>query len=420
MQRYRYALVLTLLVTTVLLVPRVASAEPGDQYAVSILTMGPGDMIFFKFGHNALVVRNKATSRTDVYNWGTFSFDEPGLITKFIQGKLTYWLSVQGFRGTVRQYQAEQRTMVEQELALSPQQKLELVRMVETNALPQNRSYQYDYYLDNCSTRVRDVIDKAAGGQLKAASGGPATMTFRQETLRLTADVWWGYILLDLAMGKFIDQPITEWEQMFVPGKLEQMLRRATTINQAGERIPLVQNERILLTAERAPELTSPPRRVAYLLTLGVLVGGLFGVLSYRVLSKRQQDKSSWWLRTLFGSLVFLYAIAIGIVGSLMLFFCVGTNHAVTYWNENLLLANPIAVVLAISAIGVAARKRWAHKPFLVTSLCLGAMAVVAVLFKAMPFWFKQQNGNMLALFVPIWLGLGIASYLSSKLSRTV
>jgi hypothetical protein len=209
MRRLARTLLAALAFALVLGLCTAARAEPGDETTISVLTMSPGDPVFFKFGHNGIWVHDARTRRDDVYNWGTFSFDEDGLIWKFFQGRLSYWLSVQSLRGTLAQYESENRYIQVQELDLTPAQKLKLVAALRENARPENRKYRYDYYQDNCSTRVRDMIDMATDGSLRAVSTAPSPLTFRTETMRLTADTLYAYTFLHSAMGSFIDQPIT-------------------------------------------------------------------------------------------------------------------------------------------------------------------------------------------------------------------
>ena len=207
--------VIALLLLAILTATGRASAEPGDQYTISALTIAPGSEAFEKFGHNALLVHDgsRGGSADVVYNWGTFSFGEPGLVVKFLRGRLSYWLGVDDLRSTLRGALEENRGVRAQELDLTGAQKLELVRRVKENARPANTHYHYDYYTNNCTTKVRDLIDDVTHGALHAVSDGPSSWTFRDETSRLDADVLWEYVALNLAMSSTINRPLTEWEE---------------------------------------------------------------------------------------------------------------------------------------------------------------------------------------------------------------
>ncbi|HXU00125.1 MAG TPA: DUF4105 domain-containing protein, partial [Polyangia bacterium] len=199
--------------------PDSAAAAP-DPLRVFVMTMGPGDHPFFRFGHNAIWIRDQAALTDKVYNFGTFKFDSPRLIFDFLGGRLNYWLSVSPLARVVGEYRRENRSITIQELNLTAEEKAALQAALEVNARPENRLYKYDYFLDNCSTRVRDAVDRVVGGQLHAAARQPGRMTLRQHALRMTAQPLWLYLALDIVLGPQVDRPIDQWGEMFLPEKL--------------------------------------------------------------------------------------------------------------------------------------------------------------------------------------------------------
>lgn len=406
--------VLVLLLVAVVLTPSAARAQQPDPYTISVLTMSPGDPVFFKFGHNAILVRDHQRGTERVYNWGTFSFHEPGLVTKFLQGRLTYWLSVSSLRGTLRQYESENRWVAEQELQLTAEQKQRLVQMVQHNALPENATYRYDYYLDNCSTRVRDVVDVVTGGRLRQASKGPGKMTFRGQTSRLTADAWWAYVFLNLAMGSYIDQPITEWEEMFVPGKLHEMLARTTTVDEAGREVPLVKQERMLVQVDRVPPLDAPPNRVLPLLAVGMAVGALLGWAAFAALRRARDGRMSVGRRLLVALPLGALGGFTGFLGALFVFFWTLTDHRVAYHNENLLQTSPLGLLLMVVAVGILFDWRWARRWLRYVAYAVAGLSVAGLVLQVLP-WFNQVNGEIIALHLPIWCGLAAGVALAQR-----
>ena len=133
-------------------------ADAGDELAISLLTFGPGDHPFSKFGHQALLVEDHERGTRLVYNYGTFSFTSVWLVPKFLLGKYRYWLSVQPLERTIDAYAAENRSMVVQRLRLTAQQKRNVADFLSWNARDENKYYVFDYYRDNCATRLRDLI----------------------------------------------------------------------------------------------------------------------------------------------------------------------------------------------------------------------------------------------------------------------
>ncbi|HQP36584.1 MAG TPA: DUF4105 domain-containing protein [Polyangiaceae bacterium] len=396
-----------------------AHADPGDNYTISLVTMSPGEPVFFRFGHNAIWVHDDRTGRDEVFNWGTFSFEEPGLITKFLRGRLTYWLSVQSMSATLRAYQYEQRSIVSQELNLTGAQKLQMVQAMRDNARPENRKYQYHYYRDNCSTRVRDAIDAGTGGALRAVSQDPSPLTYRGETRRLVADVMWAYIALNLAMGSFIDQPVTLWEDMFVPERVMQQARKATTRNAAGEVVPLVKSEKVMLPLVMEPPPDSPPNRILPFLVVSSLLSALLGWIGTRAVIDPKGRKSALGWRLGFGLPLIVIGLLAGFLGSMFLFFWTATDHEVAWHNENLLQTSPLALALVVLGVGLIGARGWARKWFVHVVWALLGMSVLGLLLNAMPWWFKQVNGEGIALWLPLWVALGGVGWLARRASRS-
>ena len=384
------------------------AGEPGDELTIAVLTMGPGDHPFYKFGHDAILVHDANRRRDDVYNYGTFDYRSATLIPDFLRGRLRYWLSVHSLADTIAQYRAENRSITAQELALAPAQRRALADRLAENALPRNRAYRYDYYRDNCATRVRDVIDAAIDGRLRAASTGQASLTFRGHTERLTADDVPVYLGLDVAMGDAIDEPITQWDEMFLPSMVAERLRHVTLTKvvagvAGGPReVPLVARETVLLDAQRAPLRDVPPRWGLRMGLAGALLGALLAALGFGA-------ERSRWARVAFGLSLAAVGLAAGLLGSVFVFFWAATAHAVAHHNENILQCNPLGLTLAVFAVGLAwGRDRAAHAVAILTTL-IAACSLAGLALKALPR-FDQVNGPIVALLLPVWAGAAFGS----------
>jgi hypothetical protein len=261
-----------------------SAAEAGDSLTISLLTMGPGEHPFTKFGHSALWVHDTATGHDEIYNYGTFAFDSPTLFLDSAQGKLPYWLSVQSLGSTLRSYGEAQRSLLVSELDLTPSERDALYTALRENERPENRYYRYDFYRDNCSTRVRDAIDRVIGGQIRAQAQKPARMSFRAHTERLVADDALLYAALDVAIGRGTDSPIAFWDEGFLPSRLRDLVVNTSVVRE-GQKLALVKSERLLLPSSLPEPRPWPPD----------WIGRYFGGLILATRSRRALRRRSAW-----------------------------------------------------------------------------------------------------------------------------
>ena len=134
------------------------------------MTMGPGEQVWERFGHNAIWIHDAVAGTDIAYNYGLFDFHQQDFLPRFIRGQMWYWMAGFPAQPYVQTYVRANRSVWLQQLDLPPAARLELQRFLEWNARPENRFYHYDYYKDNCSTRVRDALDRVIGGRIQAAT----------------------------------------------------------------------------------------------------------------------------------------------------------------------------------------------------------------------------------------------------------
>lgn len=368
---------------------------------VSVVTFGPGDHPFSKFGHNALLIED-AAGRGVIYNFGTFRFDTPMLIPKFLRGRFMYWLSLGGRDDTMLDYRDANRTIEVQELDLTPDQMRSLEERLRENARPQNREYLYDHFLDNCSTRVRDAVDGVLGGRLRqawTAAGAPARQSFRAHALRLTADNVPLYLGLHFGLAGFADRPMPVWNEAFLPDQLRDLLRSARIPGEGAGDKPLVKSERVVFAADRPPLLERPPRWEPWFAFAGLLTGGVL-VVAGGAARRRRIARVGLGLAT---SVLGLF----GLLGLLLVLVWVATNQRSAWANENILLTAPWLLALVVFGVGVArGRERSVRRAFWVTAAAAGA-AALGLLLKPLP-WFYQDNWAFVAFFLPLWTGLAL------------
>lgn len=399
-----------LLATAVLataLPPATASGQqspaPVQELSVFLLTMGPGDLVWEKFGHNAIWVRDPAAGTDLVYNYGVFDFDSPGYWGRFIKGDWIYQLAVHTVDETLAMYRYFDRTVIAQELNLTEAQKAELRDFLEWNARPENREYRYDYYADNCSTRLRDALDRVLDGALRAqTAGAPTSTTYRWHSRRLIAADRLAYAGLAAGLGPAADRPISRWEEMFLPEKLMERVREVR-VDRAGALQPLVLEERALYrAAAREPSREEPPSWIGWFLLIGMSAGALVAGLAEA--TRRGSRAGRFALAALSG----LWGLVIGTGGLILLGLWTLTNHTIAHANENLLHFDPLALGLALLVPAVAYGARWAAAPAWWLAMTVAGLSVLGFAAQILP-GLDQVNGEIIALVLPVHLGVAWA-----------
>lgn len=329
-----------------------------DEAEISLLTMLPGREVYSLFGHTAFRVRDPALGLDRTYNYGTFDFDQPGFVLRFARGQLLYQLAVASFERTLVEYQYLERPIIEQRLDLPADVEQDLFRFLETNFLPENRAYRYDFLFDNCSTRPRDALELALAQRLSYGEYAPPAATFR-DLLQpyLEADPLLD-LGIDLGLGAPVDREATPREAMFLPLELMRAFDAATLDGR-----PLVASTDTLFWV---PGAGMPEEAFDWPLLLGWLlfVGGA-------ALTLRAGRGPSRALRR-FDAVLFG---AIGLAGLVLAFLWFGTDHTVTRPNWNLLWAWPTHLFIAF-IVGRQNRPGWLR----VYGGMAGAAALAAVL----------------------------------------
>ncbi|WP_372389451.1 DUF4105 domain-containing protein [Xanthomonas axonopodis] len=367
-------------------------ADPASQSAprIGVVTMQPGEVFFERFGHDAIVVVDPRTQQVTSYNFGFFDPSEPDFVPRFARGEMMYYLVALPLEEDLSQYRDAGRGVSIQWLDLPPDQARALAEGLAVRSQPENARYHYDYFMANCATMVRDTLDRAMGGALKSQLAGRSRgNTFRSEAVRLASPAPWMWLGFDLGLGPYADRPLSRWEEAFVPMRLADSLTQVH--NSAGR--PLVQSTQVLLPHRIAPEPAEQRRHWWPWLLTGLIVAA--GVLA---LGRRQ--------RLLAGlALPFWLVCAIG--GGLLVYLWGFTAHQSAWANRNLLLVNPLCVLLWFGGI----RLQLGHRPgrwFNVLSWVVAACALAALVIHWLSFQ-AQDNLQWVMLLLPIHTALAIA-----------
>ncbi|MCK6622401.1 MAG: DUF4105 domain-containing protein [Calditrichaceae bacterium] len=364
------------------------------QAQISLLTVTPGRELYSTFGHSAIRIVDPPYQLDRIYNYGTFDFEEPGFYLKFTRGLLDYVLSAYSYSFAEYQYTEERRGIIQQTLALTPEMKQALYRFLEWNYRPENRRYRYDFFFDNCATRIRDVFEKTLGENLQLYLNPERRRSFRRYIDPYLVGHPVTHFGMDLGLGARSDRVASAREAMFLPDYLYESFAGAT-IAIEGQTLPFVARTDTLLWFPGADKITPA------LPWSDIILWGLFlvsGVLTYRALRsrKRSSPPNPWFDAILFG--------LTGLAGAMILFLWFGTDHKVTPDNWNLLWAWPLHLVAAGLLIS-RRKRRWPGWYF-----ALYALLMVLVL-AGWSFWPQEFHPAALPLALALAVRSGWRGY---------
>ncbi len=340
-----------------------------QTYQISLITCDPGDELYSTFGHSAIRVLDTDSGRDLVFNYGTFDFNTPFFYVKFTRRTLDYQLALTTFEQFLYEYNYFKRSVREQVLDLNPEQTTAIVDFLRTNYQPENRKYRYDFFYDNCSTRIRNMMETILGDNLKWNEPAPdESKTFRNLIDEYVYPLPWSDLGIDLALGAVIDGDATEREKLFLPDYLSAAFGRATVVGDGPSRSLIREENLIYDFPERAGNsnfLLSP-----YFLFWMLAI--LFGILTFIGFKRKR----------LFLGLDIGLLGAMGILGILVVYLWFFTAHSQTKSNWNILWAFPLHLV---GVYGLLKGKRWIRN-YLLASLILADLALVFWIFGIQSF----------------------------------
>lgn len=296
-------------------------AQDSCALQVSLITCAPGNELYSIFGHSALRIKDYTVGTDIVYNYGTFEFDDPDFYSKFVRGKLLYFLSQNYYADFIYSYAQEGRAVAEQTLQLSCEQKRKLQQFIFKNMQEENRFYKYDFLFDNCTTRLRDIIQDSS--QTLGIIPQATNKTFR-DGLHDYLDrghMHWSKLGIDLLLGTPADKKMSNSEAMFLPEYLETAVDHTPTIvSQKTYPVPAVKT-----IAIEDSYLTRPIF--------------IFSILCCVVLLLSFSKNNS--IQHVLRFVDTLYFSSIGILGCIFLFMWLGSDHQQMRNNLNILWAWP-------------------------------------------------------------------------------
>lgn len=377
-----------------------ARAVAGAPLVVSLYTYGPSDFFAERFGHIALGIRNTATGQDIAFNWGIFDFDQPNFLGRFLTGDTKYWMAGYSTRQFNELYQSNNRTIRRQVLALTPVERAALLEYVQWNSRDEHKYYRYDYYRDNCSTRVRDIIDRTLGGRLKASyDTTPGVRTWRGETQRILEYSLPLYAGIMVALGRHADEPLSPWNEEFLPEHMATHLASAVLTGADGQRYRLIESDSVLFSSTRAPLPSEPPAWLAMTVLLGITIAGIIAGLA---------DAKSRGAHVILSIVVALWYFVGGLLGTALLLAATVTKH-VPYMGANttLFVLQPLMLLAAVVVPRAFWRQERTRTALGVTAV-IAALSVIGVFLQLVPS-LRQHSGQVFAMVVPTNIALAVA-----------
>lgn len=308
------------------------SANDSSHLRVSLLTCSPGEELYSTFGHSALRIIDSLNNDDIVYNYGTFNFEEPGFYMKFIRGKLEYYLSTEDYKEFTSFYAEEGRGITEQVINLSADEKVRINQLLHQNLQSQNRFYKYDFLFDNCTTRLRDLVETSSAEKIvyEKVLASPATFRNLIHKYLDRNNNLWSKLGIDLLLGSKTDAVMKPREIMFLPDYLMYSFDKAKA-SQAS-----LVNEKLAISQANDKRISS--RNIPGPLIVFIIIFVILSLPSFFTSLK-------WQLYTdLIDRSVFFIT---GLIGILLIFMWFGTDHIMCRNNYNLLWALPTNIFLA-------------------------------------------------------------------------
>ena len=359
-------------------------SENIESTEISVLTCDPGNEIYSLFGHSALRIKNPVNGQDLVVNWGLFEFSENQFQFgyDFAKGRLKYYMGIQLMSNFITEYRRSKRGIREQVLNLSNQEKYQIIQLLEENYKPENRKYKYEFFYDNCSSRLRDVIKKVFGENINFYQSPKSNKFTFRETIHLYLESFpWLKLGIDLVLGKKIDKLVSNENLMFLPLNVEEIFDKSLVQNNESIKNLVISKNTLIESFENKNKLNN----------IGFYSWVLLAITLLLIVFKLDKALGIWSSLNLF---------IIGLLGIVLVFMWIGTDHNATKMNFNLLWASPFHFILIFCLI----KESWNNFTYwyLILSLIL--------IFTTILFWFTlTQEFN--SFVKPIILELVIIYY---------
>ena len=358
---------------------------PMDDIQISLLTCDPGDALYSTFGHSAIRVLNSRTNQDIVYNYGTFDTNTPNFYLKFMRGKLPYMLARSTYGNFLNTYHYEKRSIVEQILQLNTKEEKTMVAYLENNMVGDNRYYPYDFFFDNCATRIRDIIPSITDKKIQWPEEiNP--ITYREQLHQHLTGMPWSEFGIDLIIGSIADKNASISNQMFLPNYLHDHFATTELGYEATSSLLASEDYKVLLFEEEAMARKKKKWFNPF------LIFGLLLILELFLFLKIKDSKAL----KVYDTISFF---GIGLASVLMLLLWFATDHQATGLNWNILWASPLYLIYPF----ITPTNTW--KKYLTTFLIIATLLSLAnMAIQFLPQYFNSYNiFNYFIILLKLW-----------------
>ena len=409
-QKFRCGKQLTICVFLFIILTHVLPAQvtaDGNDIDIKIALIGPGKKIYTWWGYITLMIDDKSAGQNLSYDFGIFSFEDNNFIKNFIFGKLLYICNASDADDNISNYIGLNRDLTLYTLDFPPEKKMEIKKLAENSILPENRYFYYQFFNDNCSTRIRDIIDIASEGQFKKQNDKNFHFTLRQQ-MRL--HTWFSPIadwFLCFLAGKNLDKPNTYWNAMFLPSELANNIENFYFTDEDGISKKLVSNkETINQSYGQNPVLDVPNKQWLQGLIAGIIIA-LFIIIIFFIQAKYPKTG-----RTALGAANCVLGFFFGTAALILFFMSFFTSHDFTFNNDNLLFISPLLLASIPLGIKYASTEAYDKRIFIEIALrVLWLLSVIGIIISLIINIFpahRQDNLPYQLLMLPIALTLSL------------
>lgn len=380
---------LLLLLFTCVILLKSYTEETYEDIKIHIVTFGPGDELFYRWGHFGIVV-DYPEKRDILYDYGNFSFKTDNFYGNFIKGVLNYskeWAYADRYYHVYKKFN---RTILLQELNLTAKQKKEYIEKLKSEMKPENKYYQYDHYYNNCVSEMVKYLDELTDGQFLANSSNKIGRSFRDLSRDYVSSNYLINIFITLLLGSKVDRNITEKESLFLPDYTSNWANDVYITDYEGNRQPLIKSSTYLnKSVNRDPVIPNAKPRIIESLLIGVLLALSVFVISFNYKLKSILD--------------LIIGIILTFSGTVLFFMAFFTEHYYIHNNWNLLFLSPLSIIIVISAILKLTKNFKStginiYNKFIDITLLL---TIAIMVLKAVGL-ITQENGEIIAICLPI------------------